>query len=147
VQGSVGPVVVEELLVLAECAQEMGLVPDQGAVQKFCPAGADPSPHDRVHARHPDPCRHGLYALVGEQSIEGAGVAGVAVPDQVFDVHAGVLEVRGEIAPDLGDPLCGGVGGGAEDPDASGGVFDRVYRSKSHRGLGVLGIAVTQDEA
>ncbi|WP_225447486.1 RICIN domain-containing protein [Streptacidiphilus sp. PB12-B1b] len=31
------------------------MIPDQGAVQKFGPAGADPSFHDRVHARHPDP--------------------------------------------------------------------------------------------
>jgi hypothetical protein len=38
VQSAVGPVLVEELLVFAECAQEMGLVPDQGAVEEFGPA-------------------------------------------------------------------------------------------------------------
>ena len=55
VWGAVWPVLVEELLVLAECVQEMGLVPDQGAVQELFPAGADPPFHDRVHAWHADP--------------------------------------------------------------------------------------------
>ena len=38
VQGAVWPMLVEELLVFAECVQEMGLVPDQGAVQELFPA-------------------------------------------------------------------------------------------------------------
>ena len=39
VQGAVGPVLVVEGLELAECVQEVGLVPDQGAVEEFGSAG------------------------------------------------------------------------------------------------------------
>jgi hypothetical protein len=36
----------------------------------------------------------------------------------------------------LGDPLCGGVGGGAEDADASGGVFDGGEDGEAGSGQG-----------
>lgn len=47
-----GPVLVVVPLVLAQRVQQVGLVPDQGAVEQFAAAGLDPPFHDRIHARH-----------------------------------------------------------------------------------------------
>ena len=51
---AVGPVLVVVPLVFGEDPSEVGNVPDQGAVEQFPTARADPPLHDRVHARHPD---------------------------------------------------------------------------------------------
>jgi hypothetical protein len=45
---------VVEVLELAQAVQQVGLVPDQSAVEQFAAAGLDPPLHDRVHARHAD---------------------------------------------------------------------------------------------
>jgi hypothetical protein len=45
--------------VLAQDLSQMGLVPDEGAVQELAPASPDPAFHDRVHARSPDAAEHG----------------------------------------------------------------------------------------
>jgi hypothetical protein len=47
-EGAVPPVIVMVGLVLPQHAQEMLLVPDQGAVKELPPASADPPLHDRV---------------------------------------------------------------------------------------------------
>jgi hypothetical protein len=46
------------------------------------------------------------------------------IPDQVFHGGAGVLEVHDQVAGRLRRPGRGGMGCGAEDADAAGGVFD-----------------------
>jgi hypothetical protein len=51
VQGTVRPVGVVEVLVLAQDGHQVALVPDQGPVQQLTPAGADPAFHDGVHSR------------------------------------------------------------------------------------------------
>jgi hypothetical protein len=51
-----------------------------------------------------------------------------------FDAAACVLQVHDQVAGGLGDPGCGGVGGGAQDPDPSAGVLD--HREDVHPGPG-----------
>src|ERR1700692_4010966 len=46
------PVCVVELLELAQCVEQVPLVPDQGAVEQFAAAGLHPPVHDRIHSRH-----------------------------------------------------------------------------------------------
>ncbi|MFL6056733.1 MAG: hypothetical protein ACJ72W_28125 [Actinoallomurus sp.] len=45
VQGTVMPVLVVEGLELAECVEQVGLVPDQGSAKKLAPASLHPVPH------------------------------------------------------------------------------------------------------
>lgn len=61
---------------------------------------------------------------VGEHPVEQGRVFAVPVADQVFHRASRVFEVHDQIPGDLGHPGCGGMCGGAEDPDAAGGVFD-----------------------
>jgi hypothetical protein len=102
----------------------MPLVPDQGSVEEFPAAGAYPPFHDRVHPWDSDAAAYNRDPGVGEDRVEQRRVFTVAVADEVVGGRAGVVEVHGEVAGGLGDPGRGGVRGGAEDPDATGGVFD-----------------------
>jgi hypothetical protein len=53
-----GPLGVVEGFELTQGVQQVVLVPDQGAVEKFSSAGLDPPLHERVHPRHPDTGEH-----------------------------------------------------------------------------------------
>jgi hypothetical protein len=44
VQGAVGPMLVVERFELGERVEQVGLVPDQGALEEFVPAGLHPPP-------------------------------------------------------------------------------------------------------
>ena len=50
---------------------------------------------------------------------------GVAVVQHELDVAAGLIEVHAQVPGLLDDPLAAGMGGGAQDTDPAGGVFDR----------------------
>jgi hypothetical protein len=52
------------------------------------------------------------------------GVLSVPVPDGVLHPASGVVEVDDEVPGGLGHRCRGRVGGGAEDADPTGGVFD-----------------------
>jgi hypothetical protein len=56
------------------------------------------------------------------------GYLGVAVADEELGWAGGVLQVHGEVADGVGDPCRAGVGGGAQDPNAAGGVIDHGQR-------------------
>jgi hypothetical protein len=124
VHGLVGPVCVVVLLELVQGSAQVVLVPDQGPVQEFVAAGLHPALHDGVHARHPDTGEHDLDAGIGQDLVEQHWVLRVPVPDQVSDGGSGVLQVHDQIPGSLGNPVRGGVRGGAEDPDAPGGMLD-----------------------
>jgi hypothetical protein len=66
-RGTVPIVVVVEL---AQRAQEMALVPGQGAVEEFAAQLLPPAFHDRVHARYPDAAQHSSDPGVGEDTVE-----------------------------------------------------------------------------
>src|SRR4030088_3335642 len=88
----VGGVVVEGL-VLGQCVQEVGLVPDQGAVQQLTPAAMYPALHEGVHPRYLDAGGDDRQSGVGQQSVEGGGELRVAIADQEPGRVAYVLEV------------------------------------------------------
>jgi hypothetical protein len=81
-QRSVGSMLVVVPLVLTKRATEMGLVPDQRAVQKFGPQRLRPVFHDRVHARHPDTGAHSGDFGVVEDLIDQRWVLAVTVADK-----------------------------------------------------------------
>jgi hypothetical protein len=63
VQGAVRPMLVVDRLELAERVEQVGLVPDQGAVEELVATGLHPALHDRVHAGHADAGGDDLDAL------------------------------------------------------------------------------------
>src|SRR6266545_947573 len=100
---------VVEAFVLAECVEQMCLVADQGPVEVFGSAGADPTFHGRVHPRHTDAGCDGRDPAVGKDGVNGGGVFAVAVTDQVpHSGGAGVLEVHDEVSGLLGGPCSVG---------------------------------------
>jgi hypothetical protein len=61
-------------LVLALDPPQVGLVPDEGAVQELASASADPAFGYRVHPRRPDVAQHGPDPGIGEDRVERSGV-------------------------------------------------------------------------
>jgi hypothetical protein len=120
----VGPVGVVVLLELVEGMAQMALVPEEGAAEEFVAAGLDPALHDGVHAWHPDAGEDDLDAGVCQELVEERGELRVPISDQVSDGGLGVFQVHDEVSGGLGDPVGGGVRGGAEDPDAASGVLN-----------------------
>ena len=94
----------------------------------------EPSVHDRVHAGHTDTAEYDGDASIGEDSVERPRVLSVPVADQIPRVGAGVFQVHDQVAGDLRHPGRGRMGGGAEDSDASAGVFD--HGQHVHPGAG-----------
>ncbi|GAB3849268.1 hypothetical protein GCM10027610_072100 [Dactylosporangium cerinum] len=74
--------------------------------------------------RYADPGLHDGDAFVFKDRVEGGCVLAVAIADQIFHRCGGVLEVQDQVPGRLSGPDRGGVGGGAEDADVAGGVFD-----------------------
>ena len=64
------PVLIVVDLVRAQDPPQMGLVPDEGAVQELAAALPDPAFGDRVHARRPDVAEHGPDPGIGEDRVE-----------------------------------------------------------------------------
>jgi len=130
-------------------------VPDQDPVQELTAAGEHPALHDRVHARHPHAGQNDLDAGVVQDGVEARRVLGVAVSDQVSDRGSGVLEVHDQVPGGLGNPVGGGVGGGAHDADPAVSPLrillhqpqhqhpDRAHRAWPARSLGTAGPGVT----
>jgi hypothetical protein len=55
------------------------LVPNEGAVEEFASAAADPAFRDRVHARYTDTGEDDLDACVGEDGVEQGGELSIPV--------------------------------------------------------------------
>ncbi|MEE4598080.1 hypothetical protein V2J94_40575 [Streptomyces sp. DSM 41524] len=60
-------------------------------------------------------------AVAGEDGVEAGGELAVPVPDEEPEALRSVVEVREQLAGELGDPCAGRVGGDAQDMDAPGG--------------------------
>src|ERR1022692_3031705 len=86
---------------------QMGLVPDQGAVQELAAASPDPAFGDRVHAGRPDVAEHGPDASVGEDRVECGGEVGAPVTDHELDPVCLFAEVHEQVAGLLGGPFPG----------------------------------------
>jgi len=123
-QSAVGAVLIVVGLVLGEDLSQVGLVPDEGAVQEFAAASADPAFGDGVHPWRLDIAEHGPDPGVGENGVKSGGEVGAAVADHELDPAGLVADVHDQVAGLLGGPFPGGVHGDAEDADAPGGVLD-----------------------
>jgi hypothetical protein len=75
-----GPGVVVERFEFAQRVQQVGLVKDEGAVEKFGSAGPDPALHDRVHPWYADPGRDRGDAAVGNNRVESGGLLACTAP-------------------------------------------------------------------
>ena len=121
-------------LVVAQDPPQMGLVPDEGAVQQLAAASADPAFGDRIHAGRPDVAEHGPDAGVGQDRVERGGEVRAAVTDHELDPVRLLAEVHEEIACLLGGPLPGRMPRDSEDADAPG----RVLYHRQDIGLGAV---------
>jgi hypothetical protein len=124
VQGAVRPVLIVVSFVLAQDPPQMGLVPDQGAVEELAAASPDPAFGDRIHTGRRDVAEHGPDPGVGEDRVECGREIRAAVADHELDSVRLVVEVHEEVAGLLGRPRAGWMLGDAEDADAPGGVLD-----------------------
>jgi hypothetical protein len=122
-QGAVGAMGVEVCHVLGQHCLEVAVVDDQHSVEYLVAEGADPSLGDSVGPGCPHRCAQDSDAFAGEHGIEDAGELAVAVLDQEREACQTVVEVHQEIARLLSDPGTGGVGGDAQEVDATGGVL------------------------
>jgi len=91
-------------LVLTQDLPQMGLVPDQGAVQELTAASPDPTFGDRVHPGRLDAAEHGPDPSVGEDSIERGGEVRAAVADHELDPVRLLVEVHEQVAGLMGGP-------------------------------------------
>src|SRR5512135_3194521 len=98
-------------LVLAQDPPQLGLVPDQGAMQELAAASPDPAFGDRVHAGRPDVAEHGPDPGIGEDRVERGREIRAAVADHELDPVRLVAEVHEEVAGLLGSPFPGGMRG------------------------------------
>src|SRR5436190_16228814 len=85
-------------LVLAQDPPQMGLVPDEGAVQEFAAASPDPSFGDRVHPGRLDVAEHGPDPGIGEDRVERSGEVRSAVADHELDPVRLPAEVHDQVA-------------------------------------------------
>jgi hypothetical protein len=99
------PVPVVVVLVLAQDLSQMGLVPDEGAVQELAAASPDPAFGDRVHAGRPDVTEHGPDPGIGEDRIERGGEVGAAVADHESDSARLLVKIHDQVAGLLGGPF------------------------------------------
>ena len=90
-----------------------------------------------VPARHADSGRDDGDVTVGEDGIKSGDEPAVVVADQIPHAGAGVLKVHGEVSGHLGRRGCGGVGGHAENPPASGGMLNDGQGIQSGSGEGL----------
>jgi hypothetical protein len=120
----VRPVLIVVDLVLVQDPPQMGLVPDQGAVQELAPASADPAFGDRIHARRPDVAEPGPDPGTGEDRVERSGEVRTAVPDHEPGPVRMLAEVHDQVAGLLDGPFPGGMRSDSENPDAPAGVLD-----------------------
>src|SRR5580658_3472241 len=95
-------------LVLTQDPPQMGLVPDESAVQELTPASADPAFGDRVHARRPDVAEHDPDPGIGEARVECSGVVRAAVADHALDPVRLLAEVHDQVAGLVGGPVVRG---------------------------------------
>jgi hypothetical protein len=124
VQGAVRPVLIVVGLVLAQDLPQVGLVPDEGAVQELAAASPDPAFGDRVHAGRPDVAEHGPDPGISEDRVERGREVRAAVADHEPDLVCLVADVHDQVAGLLGGPFPGGMQGDAEDADPPGAVLD-----------------------
>src|SRR5690242_16286530 len=94
-------------LVLTQDPPQVGLVPDEGAVEEFAAASADPAFGDRVHAGRPDVAEHGPDPGTGEDRVECGGEVRAAVADHELDPVRLLAEVHDQVAGLPGGPLPG----------------------------------------
>jgi hypothetical protein len=99
-------------------------IPDEGPVKDLAAARPNPPFHDRIRARCPYRSLDDPDTNAVKHRVEGGHELGVAIADEELDGLGVLVKVHQEVPGLLADPRCGRVGGGPEDVDAPGGVFD-----------------------
>src|SRR6516164_9040590 len=95
-------------LVRAQDLPQMGLVPDEGAVQEFAAASPDPAFGNRVHAGRPYVAQHGPDPGIGGDRVGRGREVRATVADHEFDAPCLVAEVRDQVAGLLAGPVPAG---------------------------------------
>src|ERR1022692_4174761 len=100
-----GPVLVVMGFIIAQDLSQMGLVPDEGAVQELAAASPDPAFGDRVHPGRPDVAERGPDAGVGQDCVERGGEIRATVADHELDPVRLFSEVHEKVAGLLRGPF------------------------------------------
>jgi hypothetical protein len=135
-QGTMGPSGVVVLVVLGEDVPQVLLVVDQqpvgalGSDRAYEPLGVG------VHPRRLRRALQDLDVVGGEDGVQGLGIAGVAVAQQVAEGGGALAEVVRRFRA-MGGPVRGGVGGDAEDVNGAGADFHDVEHVQPLQGHGV----------
>jgi hypothetical protein len=131
---AVWPMAVVVVLVLVEHGGGVPLVDEQSAVEEFV---SDEAFGYRVGPRRPYRCLDDADVSGGEDSVEGCGELGVAVPDEELEATADVVEVHEQVASLLGQPGAGWMRSDAEDVHSPGSVLNDEERVQPAQGDGV----------
>jgi hypothetical protein len=75
-----------------------------------------------------------LNVVGGQDGVEGRGALGVSIADEEPAPLPDVVEVHGQVAGQLGQPLAGGTRGDPKDVDAAGRVLDDEERVQPLQG-------------
>jgi len=110
------------------------LVDEQSAVEEFVSDVTDEAFGYRVGPRRLYRCLDDADVSGGEDSVEGCGELGVAVPDEELGATADVVEVHKQVASLLGQPGPGGMRGDAEDVHSPGSVLNDEERVQPAQG-------------
>ena len=103
-------------LVRVQDSPQMGLVPDECAVQELAATSSDPAFGDRVNACPPDVAEHGPDPGIGEDRVECGGEVRAVVADHELDPVRVLAEVHEQVAGLLGGPVPGGMQRDSENP-------------------------------
>lgn len=127
-------VAVVVIFVVAEYCVSVSFIHDHDAVEQLPTDAAHEAFRDRIGPRRPNRRSNDCYADGGEHGVESGGELRVAVAYEEPEPSAGVVEIHGEVAGQLGEPRAGRVGGDAEDVHAAVGVLDHEERIQAAQG-------------
>ena len=100
----------------------------QQVVERLAPEGSNDPFAVGVHPWRPQRGLQGLYAVGGEDRVEGPGVFGVPIADQEPQrVNVGA-QLGGEVSRLLHGPRCGRVRGDPGDMQSACAVFEEYQR-------------------
>jgi hypothetical protein len=108
-------VAIKVIFILREDAAETPGAEDEHPIEDFPTKTADPPFHDRICTGRQDWSLDDPYSFAGEDRVEHAGEFAVSVADQEFELRHMLAEVHEQVTGLLGNPVCGGMCGGAED--------------------------------
>jgi hypothetical protein len=144
-QCAMWPTPIVMIFILGQDSPQVRQIPNEGPIEDFPSAGADPPLHDRVRARRLDRGLDDPDADAVKHRIESGHELGIAIADEKLNGLGMPVDVHQEIARLLGRPRCGWVGGGPKNMDPPGGVPLEYWVTRPD--LRLCGMVILADQA